>query len=305
MIFFLVLALILIGIYAIYTVVIAVLTVKNLGAKRPADFSDRYYLSPWELQVSFENIEFITTDNIHLYGWLMIPKEKSKKKRIIIIFCGRFGRKQDYLGIASGLVRAGLYVFIFDYRGRQRKDKIRISVGHYERFDAQAAVDKIREICREKKWEGSIGFLGYSLGGYLAIALASQNKDVQAVVTDCAFMSLPETIRYRYSFLFYWPPQLPFRLANRGTQILYNYSLEQIENYSSLEKFNKKTALYFIHNKKDKSVPPVHSQRMFDLATCKNKQLELVEEGSHCSSYFYDRPTYIAKVSQFFSRHIV
>ena len=358
------------GIYLLITLVFVFFTINNLGAKRPTDFSDFHYMTPWELKVPYEDIEFYTEDNHRLQGWLMVPQSsplpapdmtatvtakstspdairkdedgaetiaaaaemagagetgsgspaehdpnsnfnpnshpsssQKEKAKVVVIFCGRFGRKQDYLGISSGLVRQGLHVFIFDYRGRKRLDKTRVSVGHFERLDSQAAVLQLKRVFHRHGVQFSLGLLGYSLGGHLALVCAEKNEEVRAVVSDCGFGSLLGTIAFRYRQLYYWPPHLALWLVRYGIRLWYGYRVAAIESYSAIRNIGKRAAFYWIHNQKDKSVPVSHARRMFHLAAGV-KQLDIIDEGVHCSSYFHDREGYIQKVGNFFCHHL-
>jgi pimeloyl-ACP methyl ester carboxylesterase len=74
---------------------------------------------------------------------------------------------------------AGFNVLMFDFRAHGRSDGEVCTVGYLERQDALAAVDFVRG-----KGVVRIGFLGFSMGGIVAILTAAICPHVAAVIAD-------------------------------------------------------------------------------------------------------------------------
>ena len=95
--------------------------------------------------------------------------------------CRYNNHRSTLLGIARGLWDAGYSVLLFDYRSHARQMHPR-TVGHKEYFDAQAAMNWVKSHQEEGM---KIGLVGASMGGAIALTLASDAKNgVSACATD-------------------------------------------------------------------------------------------------------------------------
>lgn len=95
--------------------------------------------------------------------------------------CSYNNHRSSLLGIARGLWDAGYSVLLFDYRSHARQMHPR-TVGYKEYFDAQAAMKWVND---NQRTETNIGLVGASMGGAIALTLASDpNNRVKACATD-------------------------------------------------------------------------------------------------------------------------
>jgi hypothetical protein len=132
----------------------------------------------------FEDVFIDTPDGERLHGWYL-PLEGS---RGAILYChGNAGNVSYRRPAITGLMKLGLDVFIFDYRGYGKSTGSPTEVGTY--VDAEAAwrylVD-VRKIDPKR-----IVIWGRSLGGAIAIELA-EKTEAGALVAESTFESLPK-----------------------------------------------------------------------------------------------------------------
>jgi len=116
-----------------------------------------------------------------LDGWSLAGRGAAA----VVVFHG-YGRDHTRAWrYAQFLNPAGYGVLAIDFRSSRLADRKPTTLGHYELEDARAALGWL-----ERDQPGvRIGLLGESLGGSVAIALASERPEVRAVVADCPFES--------------------------------------------------------------------------------------------------------------------
>ena len=134
--------------------------------------------SPAEVGLAFEEVAFPARDGLVLRGW-WIPAPGAD--RAIISLHGQGGSMDPDLQYLPDWHVAGFHVLMFDFRAHGRSPGQVSTVGYLERQDAQGAVDFVRARGIER-----IGFLGFSMGGMVAMLSAPLCPEVGAVVSDGA-----------------------------------------------------------------------------------------------------------------------
>ncbi len=152
----------------------------------------------------------------------------------------------------------GFAVLAIDYRGFGRSDgELPSETEVYA--DAQAAW----EYLRRREPDPQRRFLyGHSLGGAVAIEVASHNGDVAGLIVESSFTSMSDmAARSKYGFL--------------------PVDLVLTQHFDSLAKITSVSApVLFIHGTDDRYVPPEMSERLFQMAR-EPKRLLLVEDAGH------------------------
>ena len=105
--------------------------------------------SPEELDLSFENIHFVTMDHLDLKGW-WIPASNSE--RTIIMLHGHGGSMDPDLKYVPHLHAAGFNVLMFDFRAHGRSRGRIGTIGAIERKDVQAAVNYAVSLGSKRIW---------------------------------------------------------------------------------------------------------------------------------------------------------
>ncbi|MFN0181212.1 MAG: alpha/beta hydrolase [Gemmatimonadales bacterium] len=174
----------------------------------------------------------------------------------------------------ADLVRAGLNVAAFDYRGfGASSDRPLTEAGLHA--DARAVYDHLRArlgIPAER-----IVIYGHSLGGGVATRLATQVPSAGLIV-EGTFTSVPDVGQARY-------PWLPIRLlaANR------------FDNAATIPTL--KVPVMVMHAEADQTIPFGHGRRLFELAPEPKRFVRL--GGDHDSAWELDRDTYLTAFTEF------
>ncbi|MCX7890910.1 MAG: lysophospholipase [Burkholderiales bacterium] len=169
----------------------------------------------------------------------------------------------------------GFDVLAIDYRGFGRSDGDLPSEAQTY-ADAQAAWEWLK--ARVPDASRRVVY-GHSLGGAVAIELASRNADVAALVVESSFTSMQAmAARQGYGFL--------------------PVSLVLTERYDSLARIAAVRApVLFVHGTGDGFVPPEMSEALYAAAN-EPKRLLLVEGASHSNASGYAFERYAAAVRE-------
>jgi fermentation-respiration switch protein FrsA (DUF1100 family) len=131
--------------------------------------------------VKVQDLLFETRDGVTLHAW----KAGDLSTGPVILFChGNAGNITHRAVYVSSLVRSGLAVFVFDYRGYGQSQGSPDEDGVYE--DARAAYDHLRDV--EGVEASRIVLMGRSLGGAVAINLATE-RQIPRLVVESSFTS--------------------------------------------------------------------------------------------------------------------
>jgi pimeloyl-ACP methyl ester carboxylesterase len=140
----------------------------------------RHYLqerrSPAEFDLAYEEVSFLASDGLNLYGW-WIPAPGSH--RAVVILHGHGGSMDMDVHRAAPFHAAGFHVLLFDFRAHGRSEGNLITFGYLERRDVLGAVSFLKE-----RGVKRIGLLGLSLGGIVAMTATPICPDVLAAVSD-------------------------------------------------------------------------------------------------------------------------
>ncbi|MFW5861268.1 MAG: alpha/beta hydrolase [Spirochaetota bacterium] len=283
------------GILLLIMVVVLPVIITVMMNRRPGrSYLDSYYITPFELQVPFENICFTTTDDVTLRGWWMNGSTGS-----VVIGCsGRDGTKADLIGIGTAIWRSGHSVLLFDCRDRGESDSAPRTLGYSEQLDVEAAT----RYAKGRMPGAPMGMLGFSMGAALAIMAAAGNGHIRAVVADSPYASLYELVRDRLrSSRIPAAPVMP--VVNLFNRLLYGYNLHDVNPSRDVKKISPRPIL-LIHGELDSVIPVSSVQQVYRKAG-DPKELWISQKADHCGTYFMDRQAYMERVAGFFTRHLV
>lgn len=169
----------------------------NLAAEK------EYPITPADYGLKFEEIKIETPDKkgdntpVNLFGWHLIPNDKTSKKAIIIAGDGQGNMSYmlDYAGVFLG---QNFHVFMFDYRGYGKSDEFNVSNKFY--IYAQFATDLNAVVDYTRKYYAtySIDVFGKGIGAGLALGVGANNNKVYRVIADAPYTTL-ETIEKRFA----------------------------------------------------------------------------------------------------------
>ena len=194
--------------------------------------------TPSMMDLPWEDIYFITKDNITLNGWLF----KNPQAVSTVIFAhGNAGNMSDRLLKIKFFYDLGLNVFIFDYRGYGKSQGRPSEAGIY--LDAQSAYDYLQS--RGDLNMKNIILYGASLGGTVVIDLAC-HRNVALLVVESSFSNALDMARIFYPFV----PLIFLSLK-----------------FNSIDKVGRLSVpKLFIHSPEDQVVPFWVGQKLFEAA---------------------------------------
>ena len=246
--------------------------------------------NPSSYGLKYEAVSFKTKDGLTLRGWF-IPSEYSNAT--IIVGHGFPFDKSNILPVTKFLnTRYNLFYYDFRYFG-ESEGKI-TTIAYKEQQDLLEAI----EYLKNRKDVENIGIMGFSLSATTALLINS--KDIKAIVSDSAYLSIPKALEKIY-FIFPWIVKYPFIWATAlyakiflGINI---YKISALENVKTLE-----TPILFIHGEKDSQISVEHSKILNHSAL--NSTLWIIEGADHGQSFAINPEEYKKRVLNFFDKYM-
>lgn len=244
------------------------------------------YMKPGDSGLAYEDVSFESRDGTRLHGWFIPAKDEAWVT--VLHFHGNAGNVSAHLSGVSFLPYKGCNLMMFDYRGYGRSEGKPFRRGVYE--DSMAALDYV--VSRPDVDPERVVFLGQSLGGANAIAVASQAGDaaVRAVVVDSSFYSYRSIVKDKIgeiSVLRWLKSPLSYVMATDSF-----HSGDLIGTLAPIP-------VLIIHGTEDKVVPFQHGEKLFERAR-EPKTFLTVEGGRHISALTVQGYIYQEKVLDFY-----
>lgn len=153
-------------------------------------FPDKKYKdAPYRFDQNFEELNFITGDEVTLNGVLF---KCDLPKGLIFYLHGNGGSIESWGEIAGAYTRAQYDLFILDYRG-YGKSGGRITSEKQLHEDVQFVFDQVKGRYHER----DVIVAGYSLGTALAAKLAAENS-VKRVILQAPYYSMTDVMKDHY-----------------------------------------------------------------------------------------------------------
>lgn len=231
--------------------------------------------TPKDFGLSYEDVNFITKDGIRLNGWF-IPGDGL---RWTVLFChGNAGNISHRIDIARLFNKAGINIFLFDYRGYGRSEGRPSERGLY--IDALSAYDYLcnrRDVDNDK-----IIVFGESLGGAVATEVA-RKRAISALICESTFTSTVDMAKRVYPILPGW--------------------LLVTQHFDSISKIKDVDApVLIMHSKDDEIVPFEFGWRLYQAAS-EPKQFYIMK-GGHNEAKLIDQEGFIGEIINFLHKHL-
>jgi len=219
----------------------------------------------------------------NIYGW-WLPNAKQEEKadfgdrKVILYLHGNGKNISANAKHANRLMRMGFSVLLIDYRGYGRSEGAFPNESSVY-IDAQTAWDYL--ISKGYK-PNQIVIYGHSLGGAIAIELATKHPDGLGMIVDASFTSMMEmaTLEPKYRVF-------PINL-------LIHQRFDSIAKVRSLS-----MPVLYIHGTADDLIPAAMSQQLFE-ATPSKKQIVIIPNGGHNNNASTNEPLYLNSIRSFF-----
>ena len=216
--------------------------------------SRAFNATPAQVGLRHQDVVFKADDGTRLHGW-WIPAPRQPPVAHVLLCHGNAGNIGDRVLHARLLTDAGLGVFLFDYRGYGKSEGRPDEQGTYR--DARAA--RATLLGQAGVDAGRVLYLGESIGGALALALALEAPPL-GLVMQSAFTSVRDMGRLHYPFI-------PTALVP--------------DAYPNLQRIARlRSPLLVIHGDRDEIVPVAHGRALFEAAP-EPKRLEIVRGAGH------------------------
>jgi len=237
--------------------------------------------TPTDYRLPFEDV-YITLNGLldsteRLHAWY-IPAADGANKKVLLYLHG------SALNIGANIAHAqrfrgmGFSVFLLSYRGYGKSDGTFPSE-ELIYADAEAAWNHLKED-RDVDPQ-SIFIYGHSLGGAVAIHLATNHPDAGGLIVEGSFTSIAELARLY--------PQ--YRLL--PLDLIINQRFDSINKVSHLE-----VPVLYIHGTSDERVPFEMSQELYSHTTSA-KQIKLILGGGHNNTAAIGGNEYLQTVKDF------
>ena len=220
-------------------------------------------------------------DDAGLAAWWVAAEPKlarPEKAKVLLYLHGNYGNVGDNAAHAARLSTYGVNVLIPDYRGfGDSSGPFPSEPRVYE--DAETAW---QWLLREKHYTpAEIVIYGHSLGGAIAIELASQHPDAGGLIVESSFTSVLEMSRLNPKF----------RLLPMSWLVTQRF--DSIDRVGSL-----KMPVLFIHGNADHVVPLFMAQQMYARVPGQ-KALAIIPGGGHDNCAVVGGDLYVTAVRQF------
>lgn len=231
-------------------------------------------LDPIEIKRAgaFEDVYLDTEDGLRLNAWSFAAAKDSSRKHLCVLIChGNAGNISHRVDLCAALLRAGVNVFSFDYRGFGRSQGRPSEKGTY--LDGAAAV---RWLGTKDIEPGNIIAFGESLGGGIGSELALRFP-LAGLVLQSTFTSIPELGAELFPWLpVKWLATIKYDTFSRLPQI--------------------KCPVMVIHSRNDGLAGFHHSERNF--ANANEPKLFWETKGDH-GDMLLDQPHFLEGMEKF------
>ncbi len=269
-----------------YNLLHAPVSTRNLPDDTPADF-----------HLDYEDITVTNPDGMDLHGWF-IPGENDA---VIIMQHGYKSTRSELLNEAEMMHRHGYNVMVTSIRAHDESEGELITLGVYEVQDMEAWYQYL--LTRDEINPERIGILGNSYGGMLSIQYAAQNEKIKAVVANCAFSSMKNTVSTSVTH-FTGLPEYPFvplivYWAEQGTGV----KIEEIDATEWIPLISPRP-VFLMQGGKDTVISADSGQRLYDAAG-EPKELWFDPKLGHVEFDTDRAQEYEERVSAFFDQYLL
>jgi uncharacterized protein len=228
--------------------------------------------------------------NEQLFGWWLPAADKilannSSSKGTVLYLHGYNQNIGKNIDPARTLNQLGYDVLLVDYRG-YGKSSGKFPSERQLYTDAELAWNylvKTRQLPPHK-----IIIFGYSLGGAIAIDLATHHPEAASLIVQSSFTSMSAMVATSL-----WSKFLPVNL-------LLTQKFDSIAKIKSL-----KLPIMYIHGTADRHIPFKMSRSLYQATTNPNKQLLLVANAGHWNyNKEFRTPANLATIDRFMARSI-
>lgn len=240
----------------------------------------------------FEKLEINSEDNLKLKGYYVKNKDISNK--VIVIVHGYTANYYMSLQFLSLYLNEGFNVLLIDNRSHGNSEGKYVTYGMKEKEDLKNWINLLKDKLDENI---SIGIHGQSMGAATALMYAGKYKDVDFVVSDCAYSSGREILKYQFKHIVKILPYPLYQMVNTMIKLKCSFSMNKVTPIKDIS--NIDIPILFIHGKNDKIIPYTMSLDMYNKRNNNKDKLLIIEDADHVESFMYDKSKYTHSIKTF------
>ena len=250
-------------------------------------------VTPAHLHLPFESVRFQATDGVWLSGWTM----SDDARQPWIILCHGLGtNRADLLEVAHMLIRAHYNVLAFDFRAHGESDGWSTSFGWQEQRDLEGALAFLGQ--QPEVADQPYGLYGVSMGGSVALMVASRDERLAAVAVDSAYADLEASLAHHLRLLYHLP-KIPFLLfLNAAYRLRFGAWPTHMSPIRQISQISPRP-LFIIHGSEDPRTPVQDAQRLAEAAT-EPKSLWIAQGAGHLAAAHLEPESYARRLIEFF-----
>jgi fermentation-respiration switch protein FrsA (DUF1100 family) len=263
-------------------------------------FSDRQaqaYLHPFrgmasgdllEAQdIQYQNIELHTRDGLTLSAWYVPPKNGA-----VILVAHGYGSARP-ANMTALFADHGFGVVAWDFRAHGKSGGDFSTLGYYEQFDVEAALD----YALHQPGVKHVGAWGGSMGGATVILTAARHPGIEAVVSDSAFPTLVDAFKYNS------PVPVFQQLIRFFAELQTGISMDKVRPVDEIGKISPRPV--FIIDGWDGSAIAMNAPYRLYAAAREPKQVWVEAGVPHLNMYSMYKEQYTQKVIGFFETYLL
>ena len=265
---------------------------------------------PGEYGLPFEDVTFSPRgdewSDIVLRGWIVTKEEpaRSDEELAVILVHGLNGNRTagNALELVSRLFELDFIVLLFDMRGHGESDGDRLSAGYFEKWDVLGAYDFLVE---RGVSPGSIGVLGWSLGGATALLAVAEEPDIRAVVADSAFAHVRDLIAQetaRTTVFPKWAVPLFIPGMEVMSDMLYGIDVGAVAPAQAAATLGY--PILVIHGDADSRIPVGQSVRIHASAP-EGSELWMIPGSDHADAFLDTPDEYVGRLNAYLNDRLV
>lgn len=238
--------------------------------------------TPQKYNVPYQDVTLTTQDGLELAAWYT----PSQNGSVILVAHGHVAARWNYMH--SLFAQQGYGVLSWDFRAHGESKGDTCTLGYYETLDVEAALDYL---LAQPNIE-HIGAWGGSMGGAATLLAAERRPEIEAVISDSTFTTMPDSIKKRtriqplQAFIFLFAEQMT------GIQI------EDIDPLSAIDALAPRPVL-IIYGEAD-SIVPNDAGALLYAAAGEPRELWSLPEIEHMQVYRTFPEEYTQRVTAFF-----
>jgi dipeptidyl aminopeptidase/acylaminoacyl peptidase len=247
---------------------------------------------------NYSDIEFLSPDGLKLRGWYLAPSREDGASFLFVH--GHGGNRNDFINWANIFSAEGYGILLFDLRARGGSEGEYVTMGVLEAGDVVAAFNFLSS--QEAVNPERIAIFGHSMGGATTILATAQLPEARIMIASSAYSSVRNILNDRIPTEIGIPP------------LFFPDMIVAMSSYISGTDYGLANPLgvvaqitqpsLFITGTIDNTVPPNHSQILYDAAN-EPKELHWIEGANHNGVFELRMADYMAVIRPFVERYLI